>query len=82
MSTMGKKTQIEPRAEEQNNPDAPPTTETGTASGPVHINEVELMRRKVAELARDLNPMEIVTVLDTRGLTRKPSEVSASDFVA
>ncbi|KAK0075569.1 hypothetical protein PV325_006729 [Microctonus aethiopoides] len=51
---MGKKTQTEPQ----------------TASGTVHIDEVELMRRKVAELARDLNPIEIVTVLDAKGLSR------------
>ncbi|KAK0177061.1 hypothetical protein PV328_001142 [Microctonus aethiopoides] len=66
---MGKKTQTEPRAEEQNNPDAPLPIETETASGPAHINEVELMRRRVAELARDLDPMHIITVLDARGLS-------------
>ncbi|KAK0071843.1 hypothetical protein PV325_012290, partial [Microctonus aethiopoides] len=66
---MGKKTQTEPRVEGQNNPDAPLPTETETASGPAPINEVELMRRRVAELARDLDPMHIITVLDARGLS-------------
>ncbi|KAK0160240.1 hypothetical protein PV328_007668 [Microctonus aethiopoides] len=69
-----KQTQIETNMDKQtDNPDVPPPVETETASGTILIDEVEMMRRRVSALARDLSPLELLTTLDVFGLSCKGS---------
>ncbi|KAK0156822.1 hypothetical protein PV327_011591, partial [Microctonus hyperodae] len=80
---MGKKSQAETDGENASaNPNPQVTAEINTGQGATQINEVESMRRRVAALARELNPLEIITTLDMKGLScRGPNDTLTDRLV-
>ncbi|KAK0072538.1 hypothetical protein PV325_011234, partial [Microctonus aethiopoides] len=82
-SKTNKNSQSESNMDSQtNNPVILPPVEAETASGTIPVDEVELMRRRVSALARELNPWELVTTLDAMGLNCKgPNDVLTDRLV-
>lgn len=73
---MSKKAQSETKMDGQtSNPDVPPPVETETTSGTVPIDDVEMMRRRVFALARDLNPLELLTLVVFGLSCKRPNDV-------
>ncbi|KAK0156919.1 hypothetical protein PV327_011527, partial [Microctonus hyperodae] len=68
------------RSLRENDPDFPPLNENNNPnSGVIPINEIEKTKRRVAALARDLDPMEIITLLDVKGLNCRGSKEILND---
>ncbi|KAK0071981.1 hypothetical protein PV326_000605, partial [Microctonus aethiopoides] len=79
-SKTNKNSQSEPDMDSQtNNPVTLPPVEAETASGTIPVDDVELMRRRVAALARELEPWEMIITLDAMGLSCKGSNEVLTD---
>ncbi|KAK0169686.1 hypothetical protein PV327_011444, partial [Microctonus hyperodae] len=64
----------------ENDPDFPPLNNNNyTNSGAIPIDEIEKTKRRVVALARELNPIEIITILDVRGLSCRGSNETLND---
>ncbi|KAK0071663.1 hypothetical protein PV325_012533, partial [Microctonus aethiopoides] len=76
-SKTSKNNQPETNMDHQpNNSVIPPPVEIETASGTTPIDEVEMMRRRVSALARELTPIQLLTTLDVFGLScQGPTDV-------